>query len=47
MGKNVEAGAKIIAKIKDGVGGSGRGQISTGCLITDPSKVEAFYAHLG
>ena len=19
----------------------------TGCLITDPSKVEAFYAHLG
>ena len=28
MGKNVEAGAEIIAKIKDGVGGSGRGQIS-------------------
>ena len=22
-------------------------QIYTGCLITDPSKVEAFYAHLG
>ena len=22
-------------------------KITTGCLITDPSKVEAFYAHLG